>query len=161
MLHGVLNDPDGNKDRSFFYLRKPKELGNLSEQEKKVFSFNIIKMQFAMALVTEIFIHYTHVDSLQQNAWADLLTLAVRRPHICGHRYLFAAVQCPHICGHARDRRIAHFNFNFSDKTHKNHEFGFEYCSLYSKEANCMEFYIWYALVSMKSDGFYQPARLT
>ena len=50
---------------------------------------------------------------------------------------------------------------NFSAKTHNNHEFGFEYCSLYSKEANCMEFYIWYALVSMKFDGFYQPARLT
>ena len=41
------------------------------------------------------------------------LTLAVRRPHICGLRYLFAAMRCPHICGHSRDRRIANFNRGF------------------------------------------------
>ena len=48
--------------------------------------------------------------TIYYNTTLIFLTLTVRRPHICGHRDLFAAMRGPHICGHSRDRRIAHFN---------------------------------------------------
>ena len=50
-----------------------------------------------------------YAQSIRNTRVGFFLTLAVRRPHICGHGYLFAAVRCPHTCGRWRDRRMDDF----------------------------------------------------